>query len=172
MFLALYFFEALIQSLVKRRETTVKKNINLLREVRQPESVNKEEEVEEQLINPAISAEEPKVTRKKSEHEYNELQIDTVNNDLELNENLNPTPLSDNKRRRVSRSEVAPVIQQENLETFSKKKRKATAKDLKEKNWKQKCYICSEYGDLICCDGCNNVAHLFCACLTVVFILK
>jgi len=33
--------------------------------------------------------------------------------------------------------------------------------------WKEICYICSAYGDLICCDSCSNVAHLFCACIEV-----
>lgn len=38
-------------------------------------------------------------------------------------------------------------------------------------SWSNKCYICRDYGDLICCDSCSNVAHLFCVCLEVLRLL-
>jgi hypothetical protein len=52
-------------------------------------------------------------------------------------------------------------------ETMLRRKRKATPLDLRMKTWKEVCYICNDYGELICCDGCTNVAHLFCTCLQV-----
>ena len=30
-------------------------------------------------------------------------------------------------------------------------------------DWNEKCLYCNEYGDLICCEDCPNVAHLSCA---------
>ena len=51
----------------------------------------------------------------------------------------------------------------------SKGDNKKKSKDKKKKviEWKQRCYICNDFGDLICCEECQNVVHLFCATLNV-----
>ena len=36
-----------------------------------------------------------------------------------------------------------------------------------QKEWQDKCYICKKGGNLICCDGCAQVAHVFCTGLRV-----
>jgi len=28
--------------------------------------------------------------------------------------------------------------------------------------WNDLCFVCGEYGDIICCDTCTNAAHLSC----------
>ena len=33
------------------------------------------------------------------------------------------------------------------------------------RKWNEKCYICFDFGELICCENCSNVAHKFCACV-------
>jgi hypothetical protein len=30
------------------------------------------------------------------------------------------------------------------------------------REWDEYCYICDDGGNVICCDGCSNVAHLSC----------
>ncbi len=57
------------------------------------------------------------------------------------------------------------------INLLKKRKRNATPKDLTLTEWRDTCYICLEYGDLVCCDGCNNAAHLFCAYLDVIYFI-
>ena len=45
---------------------------------------------------------------------------------------------------------------------------KDTMKYSKNAKWDDACMICKEYGNLICCEKCPNVIHLFCAGLTKV----
>ena len=35
-------------------------------------------------------------------------------------------------------------------------------------DWNDKCMVCGEYGDLMCCEDCPNVIHLSCTKLTKV----
>jgi hypothetical protein len=37
-----------------------------------------------------------------------------------------------------------------------------------EKYWQDTCYICGEHGNLICCEGCEHVAHVKCIGLKVI----
>ena len=46
--------------------------------------------------------------------------------------------------------------------------RKTLHKKKKMIDWNDKCMICGEYGDLMCCEDCPNVAHLSCTKLTKV----
>ena len=45
---------------------------------------------------------------------------------------------------------------------------KDTTKYSKNAKWDDACMVCKEYGNLICCEKCPNVIHLFCAGLTKV----
>ena len=53
---------------------------------------------------------------------------------------------------------------------MDKNLRKKVANENKEKEvyreWNELCMFCGEYGDMICCEDCENVAHLACAGLT------
>ena len=46
--------------------------------------------------------------------------------------------------------------------------RKTLQKKKKMIDWNDKCMICGEYGDLMCCEDCPNVAHLSCTKLSKV----
>lgn len=36
------------------------------------------------------------------------------------------------------------------------------------KEWNETCFVCDDFGELICCDHCSNVAHLDCAGLKLI----
>jgi hypothetical protein len=87
-----------------------------------------------------------------------QLRDRAVKNNLNLNETnlfkereIVKESFGNNKKKR------APVVD----------KKDKVVKDGKGKDWGETCYVCGEYGDLLCCDTCTNVAHLFCACLDV-----
>ena len=46
--------------------------------------------------------------------------------------------------------------------------RKTLQKKKKMIDWNDKCMFCGEYGDLMCCEDCPNVAHLYCTKLNKV----
>ena len=52
----------------------------------------------------------------------------------------------------------------EGLNNLEIKKPKIKKKKLIE--WNVKCMVCHEFGELLCCEDCPNVAHLNCAGLT------
>ncbi len=66
-----------------------------------------------------------------------------------------------NKRRDLYKKKNEEILiylnedLKEEKELFKEKK-----KDI---DWNEKCLYCNGYGDLICCDDCPNVAHLYCA---------
>jgi hypothetical protein len=39
-----------------------------------------------------------------------------------------------------------------------------------EKFWEDTCYLCGEHGNLICCEGCEHVAHFKCVGLKVLLV--
>ena len=53
------------------------------------------------------------------------------------------------------------------MESFNKMDfKKPKGKKKKLIDWNVKCMVCHEYGELLCCESCPNVAHLTCAKLT------
>jgi len=46
--------------------------------------------------------------------------------------------------------------------------RKTLKKKKKTIDWNEKCMVCGEYGDLMCCEDCPNVAHLGCTKLDTI----
>jgi hypothetical protein len=146
LFLSTFFYESNILNLLKCREKITKRGPN--RELQDLMQENQEQESSE-----SSSSEEDSNTIEKEESNNIE------NNIIKTNAN--------NNIAKIEKPPKQEQIAQHKETTFLRRKRKATPRDLRIKSWKEVCYICNDYGDLICCDGCTNVAHLFCACLQV-----
>jgi hypothetical protein len=69
------------------------------------------------------------------------------------------------QRRRVEESESNSEVQLDSDNSSEVDEESEENNDLKE--WQEKCYICKKGGNLICCDGCTQVAHVFCTGLRV-----
>ena len=198
--LALFFFESIIFNLIKRREAMSKKNQNLLREItdgndiiineieNQELSEDKAKDCEiDKNVNTIINqiANEDKTVSCSPDNEKTETIVinPSENNSEKKDKNKNDPIEEDMKNINIenkSNLETYSKIPFRNKRKFSnintgitmlkKKKRNATPKDLKMADWRDTCYICLEYGDLVCCDGCTNAAHLFCAYLEVLYL--
>ena len=68
-----------------------------------------------------------------------------------------------NDENRVNNENLAKNAM-ESFKTMEFKKPKGKKKKLID--WNVKCMVCHEYGELLCCESCPNVAHLKCAKLT------
>jgi len=198
--LALFFFESIIFNLIKRREAMSKKNQNLLREITEGNDIiineieNQElsedkarvgeidknvntklnqvlnedktvsyapdnEKTETIVMNPSENNSE-----KKDKNKYDPIDKEMKNINIENNNNLE----TDSKNNITNKNKFTNI--NTGITLLKKKKRNATPKDLKIADWRDTCYICLEYGDLVCCDGCTNAAHLFCAYLEVLYL--
>lgn len=171
--LAVIFFETIVGSLVKRRENAFKKTSNMAKDLGQLEISRKISEEIEVFNHNNNNIKDFTLNKQDKEHKdsFNEAikikdvdksckNINKLNEDNIINNNILNTRSTRNKQN------LEQAIAEDTL-TLTKRKRKAPTQ-LKSNNWKQTCYICSKYGDLICCDGCSNVAHQFCACLQVI----
>jgi hypothetical protein len=85
--------------------------------------------------------------------------------DAEKTETIYPSAQSSEKK---ATEEIKKPVKTLNKTRVLKRKRNTITST----KWEETCYVCNEYGDLICCDGCPNVAHLFCVCLEVNFYLS
>lgn len=152
---AAFIFESLINNFFKRREFINKKISSLSKEAAelnnniantnnnfyQPRSkkiINDEED--EESVD--LSEENDSFSKKDSNHRNNN------------NFNYSEEPNSKRLRNKISVNNKNNFIQE-------------NAKKKKSIDWSEACYICNDFGDLICCEECTNVVHLFCATLNV-----
>ena len=142
LYLALHFYESVIFSLIKRRETIGKKTSNLIREINDLEVLNEARESE-----PSQNDQEKTVSM---------MEVDA-----EKTESVIPSVQSSEKK--IEKRPAKRPSQAGSSVRILKRKRNPTTSN----KWAETCYVCGEYGDLLCCDGCPNVVHLFCACLQV-----
>jgi hypothetical protein len=145
-YLALHFYESVIFSLIKRREAIGKKSSNLIREINDLEMYN---EAPSEASQPD-----------------QEKTVSLPEADVEKTESINPSAQSSEKKTKIEKKPVKNNPQTTSTVRVMKRKRNV----LNSTKWSETCYICGEYGDLLCCDGCPRVAHLFCVCLEVFFI--
>jgi len=188
-YLALHFFESIIFNLIKRREALGKKNMNMMREITDSNDI-----IINEIENLELSEENIKLaeSEKKIEFELNHIENDDktvsyspeidktetlVNNPSENNSEKKNKNNNDHKDKSENGKNNNPnkesKIQKkfDNFKTsfnnLKRKKRNAIPKDLTMTDWSDTCYICLGNGEMICCDGCTNAAHLFCAYLEV-----
>lgn len=183
-YLALHFYESVIFSLIKRRETTSKKNVNLVKEI-EMESVSKDVKESKDTVN---LNEENIIMKEEENNQINEINYEKCENeklddiektvsyepdniDVDKTESFPPSasnsdkkkmPIKEIPKRNMKENETSELIKSK-----TRGRRPNAAKGKQSKEWRETCYICGEFGDLICCDKCTNVAHLFCACLEV-----
>jgi hypothetical protein len=135
LYLAIYLYETNILTLLKFREKIVKR------------STNRE-------LHDLMCDQESESESEKSNSDEDNVPISPPTIDVNTNNIVNNISIPEKKFK-----------QTEPKENLLRRKRKAMPRDLRQKTWKEVCYICNDYGELICCDGCTNVAHLFCTCL-------
>ena len=110
----------------------------------------------------------------------NEINLNSENNKNELISNIdNINNKSINKNTIKITKPVSRYLNKnfsdEKFEDDGSNKKRHTRRTNNEEikgKWKETCYICFDYGDLICCDRCSNVAHKFCACVDVSVYLR
>ena len=70
-----------------------------------------------------------------------------------------------NKRRDFYKKRNEELLIDMNQNKIEKKEEDNDIRKKRKKmiDWNDKCLYCNEYGDLICCEDCPNVAHLSCA---------
>jgi len=105
------------------------------------------------------------------EKHYNKISVHRLNeNDYDYSSSLRPNKTGKMISRYLNKS--AESADEENSLITGKAKRltRSTNTEVIKGKWKDKCYICLEHGDLICCEACSNVAHKFCACIEVIIL--
>lgn len=158
---SLLIFESLITNFLKRREFINKRISHLSKEATelnnsahsfQPNS----KKIIEDFTTEGMKEEEEKHSITNSQ----KISADLFNYKKNENtKNNHKNYLSPSKQMNKSKS----CNKKENQENKAKRK-------IKEKiEWRDTCYICNDYGDLMCCGKCPNVAHLFCVALEVKF---
>ena len=197
-YLALHFYESVIFSLVKRREAVTKKNLNLMKELdteevnEDPKEVNQTNEKNELFeinevkeetknnINNGVIEEESALEKPDDNDKTVSFCPEAM--DVEKTESIIPSANNSDKKKKPNKvvknlrekankevKEKTTIKKENNNLDLNKRKRSTVPRETLGKDWRETCYICTGYGDLICCDGCTNVAHLFCACLEVFF---
>ena len=188
-YLALHFFESIIFNLIKRREALGKKNMNMMREI-----TDGNDYIINEIENLELSEENNKIaeSEKRNAFELNHIENDdktvSYSPDNEKTETILINNSENNSEKKMKnnddnkdKNETVNINNQKkeqkinkklnnfntSINNLKKKKRNAIPKDLTMTDWCDTCYICLEYGNLICCDGCTNAAHLFCAYLEV-----
>lgn len=183
-FLALHFFESILFSLIKRREP-VKKNVNLMKEISDKDiaNMNDLETVnagnEEGAESNNVNIEDVEMNDDKTvSYTPDQMDVDKTETIVQ-SANTSEKKIKPDKaneivpRKTAGRKKTDQKSEQKKdpcdvAAGLNKRKRTAAPKDLRAREWRETCYICDEYGDLICCDGCSNVAHKFCACLETI----
>jgi hypothetical protein len=189
-YLALHFYESVIFSLVKRREAVTKKNLNLMKELEventeeanEPKEINHTNqldglnEIKEETENNNNNIEEDELALEKADDNEKTVSLCPEAMDIEKTESIIPSANNSDKKKKPNKvvKNLREKAVKENKEkttnkkdNLDKRKRNTGPRETVGKDWRETCYICTGYGDLICCDGCTNVAHIFCACLEV-----
>ena len=158
LYFALHIFESLLSNFIKRKEFISKRINGLTKEandlnnnltpavIYQPKS--------KKIIDDSIDDE------KSQENEYfskNErFQQDFQNN--KMSEDYSNYYFEEQTNHRRLRTRASLNNGHNNIDASKKKKNI---------EWNETCYICNDFGELICCEECPNVVHLFCAFLNV-----
>jgi hypothetical protein len=187
---SIHFIETVIYGLVKRRENIKKANNNisnnLLKDMaivvaeNEPEFNDTGNNIEVSEMIPQDDQENINLIKlsvnTNKEFTDNNEKINNINIDADKTESIkNISEHSSVKKEKCKKktfNKIKKIKETVPISNLERKKRNAQPKDLRLKDWRETCYICGDYGNLICCEGCTNVSHLFCACLTVKFLYK
>jgi hypothetical protein len=157
MYFALHLFESLINNFFKRREFINKKINNLTKEAEvsnnntsayiQPKSKKIIDDLDENI-------EENDYFGKKDNQDYS----NEITNNNNFSNYYYDEPITSRRLRNRSSLQLNGINYNEN----SRKKKNI--------EWNETCYVCNDFGELICCEECPNVVHVFCASLNVLYL--
>jgi hypothetical protein len=169
-FLSLHFYESILFSLIKRREP-VRRNQNLIKEITEKESAVINEMLSEVACNSHNVENKIEIDEfDKKENDEVEDKTISISPDQMDNEIKETMVFSSNKyigKKPKNKSNKNP-----DMNNNSVNKNKNGGRNLRARKWRETCYICDEFGNLICCYTCTNVVHQFCACLDVSYLFN
>lgn len=161
LFFALHFFESLVQNFFKRRDFINKKILGLTKEV--SEGTN----IPNAVINQPKSKKiiDDDLEDFPEEENYYKKDNFALDSGHLSNNNLSNYYFDEPATTRRLRTRASVINGQKDYsENINKKKRTL--------EWNETCYLCGDFGELICCEECPNVSHLMCASLNVCLFYK
>ena len=164
LFFALHIFEALINYFFKRREFVNKRISGLSREATELNNTSHYYQPKSKIIiDDFIDEENDKVEENDYFSKKEKFIHDLYNNHNQHNNNLinYSDYYYDDHSRKLRNNRSSHLNGNNNVIPEAKKKKMI--------EWNETCYICDDFGKLICCEECPNVTHLFCASLNVKF---
>lgn len=156
LYFAIHIFESLLNNFFKRRDFINKKINNLTKEIEVNNNISTYIEPKSKRIIDDIDE-----NIEENEYFYKKDNQDFSNNVVNNNNFSNyyyDEPITSRRLRNRSSLSLNGMTCSEN----SKKKKNI--------EWNETCYICSDFGELICCEECPNVVHQLCAQLNVFLI--
>jgi hypothetical protein len=159
LFFAVYIFESLINNFFKRREFVSKRISGLSREATELNKTStyyqpKSKKIIDDIIEDESERVEEIENITKKDKFIQDLSYNNQNNFMNISEFYYDEPVRKLRNNRNNNFDG------NYFSILDAKKKKII-------DWKDKCYICDDFGELICCEECPNVVHLFCASLNV-----
>ena len=158
LYLATVVFESVTNSYIRRREFAQKRYNKLGRDLEPQQPQTQYPTTNGNQIVPI-----PKQIFEKK-------IIDDYIDDFELQGYLFQETSKSNKKNEIENNDYDYFpediqytrLRKRNFKTNENGKKKFT-------EWEETCYVCHDYGKLICCEECKNVSHLECSKLNVIY---
>jgi hypothetical protein len=67
------------------------------------------------------------------------------------------------EKKSVEKPKAKPAAQKRKVQSSESASEASDSEESEtSREWDEYCFICNDGGNVICCDGCTNVAHLSC----------